>query len=284
MSSVLVMRRGGLGDTLLLLPVLRALRRARPGVELHFAGVLEFADVLRDRGVVDRVHSSESFATWRLATDEGSTALARLREFALVVTDDPTVAAAARPGTVVRVFDTVSRGDEPFALQLARRLELATEWPDDARLEAPRRATGGPIVLAPGSGGMTKCWPRERWLELANALALRGHAVDVVVGPTEIERDDPRRWSWPVRTTFVADLSVVALAHRLATARVFVGNDSGTTHLAAMLGVPTIVLFGPTDPRVWAPPFPEVVVLRSPTGAVATIASDDVVRALDRSL
>ncbi len=49
------------------------------------------------------------------------------------------------------------------------------------------------------------------------------------------------------------------------------------------LGVPTIVLFGPTDPRVWAPPFPEVVVLRSSTGAMAAIASDDVVRALDRS-
>jgi ADP-heptose:LPS heptosyltransferase len=76
----------------------------------------------------------------------------------------------------------------------------------------------------------------------------------VVVGPAERERDDPMRWPWPAGTAFLADLSCVELAQRLCAARAFVGNDSGTTHLAAALLLPTIAIFGASEPRVWAPP------------------------------
>src|SRR4030095_7672823 len=62
MTDVLVVRRGGLGDTLLMAPLLRALRRRHPGRGLHFAGVREFAEILLQHGVVDRVLSSEDLA------------------------------------------------------------------------------------------------------------------------------------------------------------------------------------------------------------------------------
>lgn len=263
-SRILVLRRGGLGDTLLMLPVLRALRRAHPAAELHFAGALEFAAVLAAHGACDRARASEDLSLWSPVA-----ARERLRAYRLVFADDPAAARAAPPGTSASTFEVRSRGATPIARQIADSLGLAVRWPEDTWLQAPVAGPRpGPLVLAPGSGGRTKCWPRERWLELAAQLA--AHERQVVVGPAELERDDPRRWPWPAATTFVVEPQVTALAARLAGAAAFVGNDSGPTHLAAMLGVPTVAVFGPSDARIWAPvgPHVRVVVGRDGLGAV----------------
>ena len=136
----------------------------------------------------------------------------------------------------------------PFGLQVVRRAGLASRWPEDAWLGAPR-AAAGPTVLAPGSGSRAKCWPRARWLETAAALGAAGDEVAVVIGPVEAERDDPRAWDWPVGVAFVAEPTPAGLAERLREAGRYLGNDSGTTHLAACLGVPTTAIFGRPTPR-----------------------------------
>jgi ADP-heptose:LPS heptosyltransferase len=59
------------------------------------------------------------------------------------------------------------------------------------------------------------------------------------------------------------DRPLVVVAAILRRARAFLGNDSGISHLAGMLGLPTLALFGPTDPALWAPLGPRVRVLRS---------------------
>jgi ADP-heptose:LPS heptosyltransferase len=57
--------------------------------------------------------------------------------------------------------------------------------------------------------------------------------------------------------------SLVEVAAVLSRCRGYVGNDSGITHLAAALGVPTVALFGPTDPAVWSPRGRQVIILRA---------------------
>ncbi len=56
-------------------------------------------------------------------------------------------------------------------------------------------------------------------------------------------------------------LSLLELASVIERARFFVGNDSGTSHMAAALGVPTVAIFGPTDPTIWSPRGKKVVVV-----------------------
>lgn len=248
--KLLVMRRGGLGDTLLMLPLLRCVRRARPHAALHFAGVTEFAEPFALHGVVEAVRSVEDLRLW-----DAEAARARLGEYEQVIGDVPGVADVA--------FDPSDLlPGEPAGLQIARRAGYEPRWPEDSWLLAPRGlpAAAGATVLAPGSGSRDKCLPRAAWLALARELPA---PCTVVVGPVEAERDDPRAWGWPAGTAFFADRSVGELAQLLRSAAAYLGNDSGTTHLAAALGVPTTAFFTVTDPDVWAPVGPHVQVRRA---------------------
>jgi len=108
------------------------------------------------------------------------------------------------------------------------------------------------LALAPGSGARGKNWPAdffqsaaERWEEEL------GHKALVILGPVEEERAEVGNpWAHGL---VVRGLDLAQLAALLARSDLYLGNDSGVTHLAAALGVKTIALFGPTDARQWAP-------------------------------
>lgn len=289
-DAVLVIRRGGLGDTLLMLPLLAALRREHPFAKLWFAGVLDFASVLFSHGAVDCAISSESLQLWSLGLDSvtGAQARARLSSFARILSDDLTVATAL-PSCRVQTYDPRPlRDDAPLAAQLALQLGLSISLADASLPSLPSLPTLPdvherlPIVLAPGSGGAIKCWPPERFVaQLASSLRHRGESLAVVVGPAEVERKDPRSFPWPPGTAFLVGLSCEQLALQLVKARAFVGNDSGVTHLAAALRVPTVAIFGPTEPRVWAPPQKHVRVVATRTQGPPDVSVEVVLAALD---
>jgi hypothetical protein len=135
----------------------------------------------------------------------------------------------------------------------------------EPRMPPPREPRTGPIVVHPGSGGAAKCWPADRFAALIDRLQAAGRAVEVLLGEAELDRwPDERIRAWGRRFAVRTPGRLADLAEHLAGASVFVGNDSGPTHLAAQLATPTVALFGPTDPRVWAPLGPAVRVLAPP--------------------
>ena len=81
--------------------------------------------------------------------------------------------------------------------------------------------------------------------------------------------------------TFAENLPLPRVAALMAAADMFLGHDSGISHLAAAVGAPCVLLFGPTDPDIWAPPCPAVTILRAPSGLVRDLelgAVQDAVR------
>ncbi len=105
----------------------------------------------------------------------------------------------------------------------------------------------GTVAIAPGSGSPTKNWPMDSFVTLSGLLEEKGMRPAWVTGPAEETLDlsaGVRVWK---------NMPLPALAATLARCRLFVGNDSGVTHLAAACGCPTVALFGATDPDVWAP-------------------------------
>lgn len=128
----------------------------------------------------------------------------------------------------------------------------------------------GPIVLFVGAGGEEKRWTVERWLELAERLRVQG-PVALRAGPVEAERLASSEHTMFERAggrVVGADGNLDVLANEIRGARMFAGSDTGPTHLAAQMGVPTIALFGPTDARIWGPVGPrvEVIAPESPCG------------------
>jgi heptosyltransferase-2 len=125
-----------------------------------------------------------------------------------------------------------------------------------------------PIAIHPGSGSTAKNWPDERWWEL---LARLDAPVLLVLGESERERWTARLLTEPApphrnRREIADQLPLPALASALRKCRLFLGHDSGVSHLAAAVGLPCVLLFGPTDPAMWAPPGPQVrVIRRDPT-------------------
>jgi heptosyltransferase III len=134
---------------------------------------------------------------------------------------------------------------------LGQAAEIADCSPIDPvpRIEC-RREPKGFAVVHPFSGSKRKNWPLERFEELARWLESL-MPVAWCAGP-----EDPLP-----RAVRIDDL--YELACWLGGARLFIGNDAGISHLAAAVGVPVIALFGPTDPRVWAPRGPVIEVVRA---------------------
>ncbi len=126
------------------------------------------------------------------------------------------------------------------------------------------------IALHGGSGSPRKNWPQARFEELATALAERGGGpIAWIVGPAD--EDPPPRTADEVWKS----LPLTELAERIARRRLFVGNDSGVSHLAAAAGCPTVALFGASDHRVWSPRGPRVIVLPSASGRMEDITVED---------
>jgi heptosyltransferase-3 len=140
------------------------------------------------------------------------------------------------------------------------------------------RPSDGPIVIHPGSGAARKCWPIERYLELATSLKRDGRALKFVVGETELDQW-PRDHLEQLRSIgqVVQPPTYLELLNAIQSAGTFIGNDTGPTHLAAITGVKTIALFG-SDPTRWAPLGPQVTVVRGET--IDQIALTDVLAAL----
>jgi len=115
------------------------------------------------------------------------------------------------------------------------------------------------IILHPGSGSRRKAWPVERFFDLVKHF--RGHSSSrllIVVGPAEAGEVEKSFETIPsergaTAPVVIKGLSLIGLASVIEGCRVFIGNDSGITHMAAALGVPTVAVFGPTDPKRWAP-------------------------------
>jgi ADP-heptose:LPS heptosyltransferase len=134
------------------------------------------------------------------------------------------------------------------------------------RLPVERR-DGTFLAIHPFSGSPKKNWPLERFRELAEHSPW---PVQWIAGPEQT-------LSGAVRFDDLWDL-----AQWLAGAILYVGNDSGITHLAAAAGVPVLALFGPTDPEVWAPRGVGTQVLRAPDGRMQSLPAEQVLPYLRR--
>lgn len=125
-----------------------------------------------------------------------------------------------------------------------------------------------------GSGSAAKNWPIESIAELASRIDQHlGLGLVATAGPAETERLQLFRRACP-GARLVDEVALTVLAAVYRRAQLYVGMDTGPTHLAALLGVPTVAIFGPTDPATWRPLGPRVAVIRQQP--IESLSSEDV--------
>lgn len=275
---VLVIRGGAIGDFILSLPAIRLLRETIAGCHLEVIGYPAIAELARTAGLADSIRSLEhrTMAALFAKTAPIDAALAEhLRSFNLVVSflydpDGLFRDGMARVGvkTLIECSPRVQNDGAHASRQLARGLEKLAMYLDDEHLQrahfAALPAAAKRIAIHVGSGAEQKNWPLEHWLRLADELG--DHEIVFITGEAETERGMlvTGRANWHA-------LPLAELAGRLGTCTAFLGHDSGISHLAAACGVPSLLLFGPTDPAVWAPPQPWVQILREESGDMTAL-------------
>ncbi len=279
----LVVRGGALGDFVLTLPVLRAVRhRHGRSPTLWAAGAhLTLARAGGLVGEVCRLGDPRLAAAWGgpkgapppptlpgiseayVLRPVGADEVARLRGVwgvERVHVHDPRPPAGGGIHAADHLLGAVPETRGPAV----PRLDLPVGNLAEGRRRITRTVGGGHagvVLLLPGAGAEIKRWPLDRFTALADRLRESGLAVAWVVGPVELDRWGARVDDLVPR---VDDLGTLDTAAVLASATVVVGNDTGTSHLAAAVGSPVVALFGPTDDRTWGPRGPDVRVFRSP--------------------
>jgi ADP-heptose:LPS heptosyltransferase len=109
------------------------------------------------------------------------------------------------------------------------------------------------IIIHPGSGSPKKCWPMTNFIKIAALIGTKGWRPEFILGPAEHDLYDILMPFKKLNANIHRLENLSELAGLLKTGGGFIGNDSGVSHLAAFMGLPTVAVFGPSDPVVWKP-------------------------------
>ena len=295
--GVLVIHPGALGDVLLARPVLHALQREFSQHEIALLAGNAVGTLLRDAGEVDRVFPLES--TYLSELFAGHDSLCAPFKRWLSRCDKAVGWFRDADAAVVRTLRAA--GVQSINLRSSSSQECFAEHQSDRYLESVEIADAGgacnlPLILSPavmaeaqqilsslnwdsrsplvvihpGSGSPHKCVEAWRLAEVIQWLIEVGMTPMLLEGPAD--REPCARVLSALRTPVPVSrgLNLSKSAAVLAQAALYLGHDSGVTHLAAALAVPTVACFGPTNPRRWAPLGPTVSVVSGEPCACST--------------
>lgn len=282
-GRILVIRGGAIGDFILTLPAIAALRRQFPETHLEVLGYPNVASLAKLSGDADEVRSIEArplagFFARGGTLDPGL--CEHFGTFNIVVSYlyDPdrifqdNVARCSRSQFIAgphRPDESASVHATDVYLKPLERLAIFDADPAP-RIPVNAVARREDVLLAihPGSGSEKKNWPEERWAALLRQVANETPwRVLLAGGEAETERLQRLASVVPVARLSVAlHQPLPELARRLAACHAFAGHDSGITHLAGAVGLRGIALWGDTRPEIWRPRSERFTLLRNPAG------------------
>lgn len=295
--KILVIRGGAIGDFILTLPAVSLLREAFPAARLEVLGYQHIVSLAVAGGFADASRSIEygpMGAFFNPKADLDPELCAYFGSFAQVVSflfdpDGFFSGNLRRCGVknLIVISPKIDPEGDHAVRQLARPLDRLALYLEDAGAiwrpgPAEREFAAGflgdasrPLVaMHPGSGGERKNWPVERWLELATALAPR--PLLIFGGEADARVMAAFHGAHLPHARFAENLPLPQAGALLAACDLYIGHDSGISHLAAAAGAPCLLLFGPTDPDIWAPPHDRVFILSAPGGNLGALSTAEV--------
>jgi heptosyltransferase-2 len=296
LNRILVIRGGALGHFLLTLPAIKLLRKAFPTAHLEILGYNHIVRLAELGGYANATRSIEYGPLASFFTRDGDLPAELVEYFAgfqkvvsyLFDPDEIFAHNLQRAGVRNLIAGSPKITEkEHAARQLARPLERLAIYLEEPVAwilpNEPRSPNQNLIAIHPGSGSERKNWPGPGFRELASWFLEQDEKCKLMLigGEADEERLTMLSAGLPdERLEIRQNRPLTALALELRNCALFVGHDSGISHLAAALGVPSLLLYGPTDPAVWAPRNPAVRILRASNRTMEGIALRDVIASL----
>ena len=269
-NQLLIIHQGALGDFVVTFPILKALRTTIPRID----GICRssFGRLAVDLGVLDTSHPLESARFASLYTEridpEMVTLMSTYRSI-LLFSFSELLERSVKTINGLRVFRILPW---PAVTQknhitefLARQVRNCNLLDKEACRRFSRalfhlkgdanrkRRSGARAIISPGAGSVKKRWPLERFMMVAAKLKNHGLQPLIILGPAEVDLEAALHHIPQSQLQVVNTRSFQELITVLESAVIYIGNDSGVSHLAAFLNVPTLVIFGPSDPDRWRP-------------------------------
>ncbi len=292
MKSILIVHQGAIGDFILSLPAVEAIHRSYLEAHFTFIAYPAIVEIIQRRPYFKRVFDCSDSCWVSLYSSEGKLAgvvhdlLPHVestfvfgRPASQVIADN----LANHFGNSAHRLDPFPEPDlclgvDDYQCRQLEKLGIPATPPPDAIIAPAHQdflevrdflsrnlGSGDRLVLLhPGSGGKQKLWTVAGWLSVINKLSAHPNIrFALLQGPADAGIVQHLRSQLePFSPIPVENWQLGKLAALMSKADLYLGNDSGITHLAAACGTPTIALFGPTDPRVWGPHGPQVSIIR----------------------
>ncbi|MFO0794556.1 MAG: glycosyltransferase family 9 protein [Candidatus Brocadiaceae bacterium] len=281
-KHVLIIRPGALGDGIVTLPTMLAIREYFPDARIEIMGSANFLEIVKGRFYADSVSRFDHVDVAALFTQNTHISPSLLKRFGkkdviiLFVPDQDQILTnnlkASGAGYVIQYDPFPSPGESIHIIDhflhfldligipsfsKTPKIFLNGEdvfFADNFLHEKIIGSKKTLIAIHPGSGGRQKCWPVERYAALIGWLKKEMDAeILVISGPADDHIVKELRVKVGGNFIFADQLPLSKLASLIKRCNLFVGNDSGITHMAAALGTRTVAIFGPTDPGVWGP-------------------------------
>ena len=282
-GKILVIRGGAIGDFILTLPAIAALRKNFPDAFLEVLGYPHIAQLALAGGLVDRVESIGARALAAFFARNGELAeelVDYFSEFDLIISYlyDPDqifrtnvsrrtrgqfITGPHRPneGTTIHATELYLKPLEHLAIFDADpipRLRITTNPNPSSTLFRNGTGQGNERIVAlhPGSGSENKNWPEANWAELLQKL-INDTAFNLLLVGGEAEGERLQRLAAalpPARVRVAQSRPLPELAQMLQQCAGFIGHDSGISHLAAAVGLPGLILWGKRPNRSGARP------------------------------
>ena len=295
--KILVIRGGAIGDFILTLPAIAALRAQFPQAHLEVLGYPHIVQLAVAGGLVDRAQPIEARALAAFFARGGELSAEMkdyFSEFDLIISylydPDEHFLANLRRCTTAQYIAGPHRPNEKenthatkVYLKPLERLAIFEADSVPRLLLDTTRNTQQVLAIHPGSGSESKNWPETKWNELINQLVAT-IKFDLLLVGGEAEGDRLKRLAKLTpsnRCKIVQSLPLAELAKQLQSCAGFVGHDSGITHLAAALGLPCIVLWADTLEEIWRPQGEKLTILRH-EGGIHEITVEQVMGELKR--
>jgi heptosyltransferase-3 len=285
-SRVSIIRLRSLGDCVLTTPAIALLQKARPDLKISIAVEPRFSPVFEGNPAITHIAGPDwrAVRNWKPALclnlhggtrSQWMTALSGSRFRAGFAHHNVTLAynvKIPRAQRILGVHRTVHTAEHLASAVFALGVPVQP-IPRASLFAATSPQPGRYGVIHPFASAPDKQWPAERFCEVARYLELWNIKPLFLAGPA----DD----STPFRAHEVVQGTLSNAIALLSKAAVFIGNDSGPAHVAAAFGIPSIVLFGTSNPAVWAPWETESEVVVAPDG-LNKVSVSRIIAALER--